>query len=398
MRTTILLCLLVTIAACSSSEAPPPATSGDKSTLTTPPGPPTAQLESPDCSTNEGRSKDLCNFEIAVNGTVFTLQCLESHTECRKDRDYATCLVEQKSFGCRDGKERDLAACDAIVNTSIQSQCRLYTSFAYDDISQCHTITDTTVKDVCLQGFLDRHIDCTYINYPCRTTHTLQSEDCVFNDTPLSTACNGIAAQDEKRCSASALPICDFVFIPTFSYSIDGKNYSSLLQEPELDGAMQWIKDHTPTDAVILANWDHGHTIRSATGRAAVAYNTPVTFQPGPEDAKTTFSLGNLITIKDLPYYDAERYGPQASAEDGALIASVLTATDPTTAVTMLKEHNIDYVLTTITDLEALPLLAALAPFDETQTPLIDSMNNLAFIDGFLLMYNDSTTSIYKVE
>lgn len=64
----------------------------------------------------------------------------------------------------------------------------------------------------------------------------------------------------------------------------------------------------------------------------------------------------------------------------------------------MLKEHNIDYVLTTITDLEALPLLAALAPFDETQTPLIDSMNNLAFIDGFLLMYNDSTTSIYKVE
>ncbi|MEK6875003.1 MAG: hypothetical protein AABX52_04620 [Nanoarchaeota archaeon] len=387
--------LLIFIAACTSEQAAtksePTILLGnlqDSKTILT--------FPTPSCDNLTESQKQLCLFEQVVNNTIQTNTCIEKNNLCQRNRNYASCIQDNQGFGCHESKQTDTHTCNLISNTSISDHCKIYLSFTYDDITQCNSIQNPELKDICLYGFLDRTIDCIATNYPCRTTHKMNTKDCAFSNYSLQSICQGITTNDSTRCYQTDLPgACDLIFAPTISYTTEEHTYSWILRRPDLDQAFSWITKHTLPNDVFITNWELGHIIRATTKRNVVATTVPINIQPDDADNKTVFSLGDY-TIQDKPYWDEERYGPQSSQHTGTLIASFFTTSDPNTAAQTLLEKNVSYVLVTISDIHTIPLYELLAQTSED--PLLNQMNTLRTIKGFELVYHDDTTAIYKVK
>ncbi len=402
MRYALLLVLLLVIAACENSVPKDslPVKEPSKEAPVDVPAKPIKEsskiLAADECS---GTDADSCYFKRGVNAAITVSTCLESNTRCAKDRDYASCVGKSDSFGCRVNKTQDIASCDNIKDTRSKDACLLPLSFAYDDIDLCKSIQDKDTKEICVYGFVDRHIDCVATNFPCRTTHVLTSGDCVFQNDSYQSMCKGIADKDKDLCYKSSLPgACDLVFMPTFGYEYNGESFSRLFESPFLGDALAWIKSNTPKDSTLLADWSYGHLIRAKAQRKALVYNPPDVdaFKPGDDDAKLIFKVGSY-EVKDKPYYDTKSLGELSNPDDSRLVASVMLANDSMTASSELKAKGISYIFTTVNDVDSKPLYAAIVPYDGQQV-LVDQMNALAQLNGFSLVYNDSVSAVYKVD
>lgn len=148
---------------------------------------------------------------------------------------------------------------------------------------------------------------------------------------------------------------------------------------------MQWLKENTPADAVIMSWWDYGHAIR------AYAEREPVVDAPSREALTTTVSkhLG-----KDPGEIECDGCIPHGELQE---IARLLLTEDDSEAVSIMEKYGATYLYIHMED-EA-KSVAMFIILEEEQRPRGGTVLGRALtgeaIEGFALAYEDDISRIY---
>ncbi|UCD03182.1 MAG: hypothetical protein JSV63_00920, partial [Candidatus Aenigmatarchaeota archaeon] len=151
---------------------------------------------------------------------------------------------------------------------------------------------------------------------------------------------------------------------------------------------MEWIRENTPADAVIMSWWDYGHAIRAYAGRE------PVVDAPSREALTTTVSkhLG-----KDPDEIECEECVPHEMLQE---IAGLLLTEDDSQAVTIMEKYGATYLY--IHQEDEAKSVALFIVLGEEQRPLGDTVLGRALtgeiIEGFELVYEDYVSAVYALE
>jgi hypothetical protein len=172
-------------------------------------------------------------------------------------------------------------------------------------------------------------------------------------------------------------------------YERDGETVDpdQILPESMRPG-MEWLKENTPTDAVIMSWWDYGHAIR------AFAEREPVVDAPSREALTTTVSkhLG-----KDPDEIECDGCVPHEKLQE---IAELLLTESGARAEEIMNNYGAEYLYVNIED-EA-KSFAMFIILEDEQRPLDGTVLGRALtgesIDGFELAYEDAVSTVYALE
>ncbi len=151
---------------------------------------------------------------------------------------------------------------------------------------------------------------------------------------------------------------------------------------------MEWLKENTPADAVIMSWWDYGHAIR------AYAEREPVVDAPSKEALTTTVSkhLG-----KDPDEVECDDCIEHEKLQEVAEV--FLTESDARTAE-LMEKHGATYLYVHREDEDK--SFAMFIILDEEKIPIESTVLGKALagepIEGFSLVYEDGVCVIYKLD
>ncbi|MBN1896919.1 MAG: hypothetical protein JW789_04325 [Candidatus Aenigmarchaeota archaeon] len=150
---------------------------------------------------------------------------------------------------------------------------------------------------------------------------------------------------------------------------------------------MEWLRENTPSDAVIMSWWDYGHAIR------AYAEREPVVDAPSKESLTTTVAkhLG-----KDPDEIDCPECVDHAMLQE---IAELLLTESDAGAVEVMEKYGASYLYVHHDDEEK--SVAMFIVLGEDERPLESTVIGKAFtgepMEGFDFAYEDSACTIYKL-
>jgi len=150
---------------------------------------------------------------------------------------------------------------------------------------------------------------------------------------------------------------------------------------------MNWLKENTPQDAVIMSWWDYGHAIR------AYAQREPVVDAPSRESLTTTVSkyLG-----KDPSEIDCDDCVAHEMLQE---IAELLLTESDTGALELMKKYGASYLYVHEEDMDKASAMFII--LGEEQRPLENTILGRALagepIEGLELAYRDDVCAIYSM-
>jgi hypothetical protein len=185
---------------------------------------------------------------------------------------------------------------------------------------------------------------------------------------------------------------------PTFNYEKEGMTYESILLN-DLQPSMKYINQNLPIDAVITVWWDYGHMIRGVANRETVIF-TP------SRDILDTVSPSYKEAFKN------NKLGKFSNNEDVINVAKILTTTNPSEAINLMKIYNSNYILITnqeygksqtiytLSDVktDTLETFMNYRNFNLNNESIFHKMLKLDSVQGFEKVYSDPTVVIYKID
>lgn len=178
----------------------------------------------------------------------------------------------------------------------------------------------------------------------------------------------------------------------TFIYSKDDIVYYGFF-DARFIPSLNWIKNNTNPNEVIVVWWKHGHMIRGYTEREVIAYT------PSPDSIK----------ISEEKVLDEKKSGNLSSNERIRDITLAYATTDPLITKKIMHKYNSSYLLFTKEYIWDLSLFLSIAGEDQRrfltedkQLTIIgrDTMAYRLSIDyntGLRLVYEDDNARIYKL-
>ncbi len=157
--------------------------------------------------------------------------------------------------------------------------------------------------------------------------------------------------------------------------------------------SLNWIKNNTNPNEVIVVWWKHGHMIRGYSEREVIAY------APSPD----------IMELTGEGVWDEKKSGNLSSNELIRDIAIAYTTTDPLITKKVMHKHNSSYILFAKEYVWDLSLLLVIAGEDlnrflteDKQFTIIgrDMMAyrlSMNYNTGLRLVYEDDNAKIYKL-
>lgn len=169
-------------------------------------------------------------------------------------------------------------------------------------------------------------------------------------------------------------------------YEKDGETIDPDQMFPEsIRPGMDWLKENTPSDAMIMSWWDYGHAIR------AYAEREPVVDAPSKESLTTTVAkhLG-----KNPEEIDCDDCVDHEMLQE---IAGLLLTESDSRAAELMESYGAGYLYMHNEDEDK--SMAMFIILDEDQRPLENTVLGKALsgepIEGFGLVYEDDICIIY---
>ncbi|MBU0461017.1 MAG: hypothetical protein KJ574_00365 [Nanoarchaeota archaeon] len=148
---------------------------------------------------------------------------------------------------------------------------------------------------------------------------------------------------------------------------------------------LDWLKENTPGDAIIMSWWDYGHMIR------AYAEREPVIDAPSKDILTTTVAkyLGKSPDEIDCP----------DCVQDSIIqdVANLLVSEDPDETARLMKKYSASFLYISAEDVSKVPALYI--ALSQEPRPVSSTTIGKALagepLEGFELVYHDSIAMIY---
>ncbi|MBU0456642.1 MAG: hypothetical protein ABH824_05575 [Nanoarchaeota archaeon] len=156
----------------------------------------------------------------------------------------------------------------------------------------------------------------------------------------------------------------------------------------EMRPALDWLKENTPTDAVIMSWWDYGHAIRAYSERE------PVIDAPSKEILTTTVAkyLG-----KSSEEVNCDSCTAHEVIQD---VARLFLSESSNEAIVIMKKYSANYLYVNVDEKEkSIAFYTALGKEkEEISNTILNKALQRDLIEKFKLVYSDDTTRIYELK
>lgn len=152
---------------------------------------------------------------------------------------------------------------------------------------------------------------------------------------------------------------------------------------------LDWIKTNTPEDSVFLCWWDHGHMVKGYAERDVIVRN------PSEEILESVLDPNEI-----------EEFDPHERIVD---VATAFSTTDPSQTLRIMQKYGASYILVQKDDLMKASWIFWAAGLDPTEYIEKGDFNEkgkntmiIRFLEdrntGFVLVYHDQETKVYKID
>lgn len=175
-------------------------------------------------------------------------------------------------------------------------------------------------------------------------------------------------------------------------YTKDGKTIRGDLY-PGLRDSLDWIKQNTLDDAILMNWWDYGDSIIGYTGRDSVIRYTS-------KELLDTISMYKYVTPEKKKEMEDATI-PHEKIQD---VSKVLTSENSQDAIKIMKKYNAEYLFVHSNDTRLFSIFQfAIEGIwkepnkDDIDKTIVGMASKGLEIEGFKLVYSDKNVRLYKI-